>query len=330
MSEEAETKEVVFSRAKNGKRIGAFFLDVFCLFFLTFLLFASFHPVLNYLPYYEETLKVREELQSESGLYREDGTDLVTYLKSEDSETEYPSARAKKDLLSSRIDAFYQNDTFLSKAEQEKTQQEYEVRKTEALHGQEHLFVRVDNALTENDVNPEWLLSFYEKEANNYAQPIFVGYLPYLRTTRVIWMSSFVEALIALTFSFALFYVVIPLTWGKRGRKSIGMKAMRIGYVTGEGLSPSPGKAVLHAVFVYFVMLLLSFVSFLLPLFVSFGMMMLGKKKQNLDEYLFNWTPVDDKDQEIYLDYADFWAHEKAKKEASIENKDFQIDHPSV
>ena len=329
MKDEKKIQEVVYARAKTGKRIGVFFIDVFLFFFTGFLLFSAFHPLVSHLPFYETNLQTRRDLQGKSGFYREDGTDIVSYFHQEASETEFPSARTKKDYLANALDAFYQNDDFLSPEAQERAQADYRQRKTYATYQDVSLFVMTDDAWAENEVNPEWLLSFYENEVNQYAQPLFVGYLPYLETTRVIWITSFGEAVVALTLAFALYFLATPLTLGKRGRKTLGMKLLQIGYVTSEGITPSSGKTCLHALFVYFIDFLVSFVSFLLPLFVSFGMMMLGKHKQTLSEYLWNWTAVDTKDQEVYLDYADFFQHEQARKEASIENKNFEIDHPT-
>ena len=329
MNQTNNIQEVAYIRAKTGKRFGSFFIDIFLLFFTGFLLFAAFHPVVTHFPFYETNLQTRQDLQGKSGFYREDGTDIVSYFNSDASESDFPSARLKKDYLSNALDAFYQNDDFLSHETQAQMQADYQQRKTNATYQDTALFVMTNGTLAECEVNPEWLLSFYETEVNDYAQPLFVGYLPYLETTRVIWLSSFLEALVALTVSFALYFLAIPLTMGRRGRKTLGMKILQIGYVTREGLTPTWGKTCLRTIFLYFIDFLVGFVSFLLPLFVSVGMMLLGKNKQTLDEYLFNWTAVDTKDQEIYLDYADFFQHEQAKKEASIENKNFEIDHPT-
>ena len=74
------------------------------------------------------------------------------------------------------------------------------------------------------------------------------------------------------------------------------------------------------------VMYFVSFVSFLLPVFVSIGMMYFTKTNQNLSEYVFNVYLVDSKDDEIYFDYLDYQDKKESSKKVSVEHKDLRLE----
>ena len=53
-------------------------------------------------------------------------------------------------------------------------------------------------------------------------------------------------------------------------------------------------------------------------------MAFLSKRRQNLAEYVTNIYLVDNRSQEIYLDYGDYVVHTDERENATLENPDFR------
>lgn len=312
------TEELSYSKANLNKRWGVYLIDLFCIFFFTFILFALENMIVKNVPSYLNLTSEKSKLKVESKLYLEDEKDIVTYANAN-----LKTYEEKKDFLSVRIDYFYKDTNFFTDS---KSLEEYNLRKLEAKNQGNNLFLKEDDKIVENNLNPELLYNFYVTEINEHCLPLLFNSEVYTYSTKVLFLIQVSEFSIGLVISFVCFKVIIPLTCFKKGRQSLGMKVFKISYVQLDGFNIKTSKYLFKSLFDLIVMYFVSFVSFLLPVFVSIGMMYFTKTNQNLSEYVFNVYLVDSKDDEIYFDYLDYQDKKESSKKASIENKDLRLE----
>ncbi|MBQ2494375.1 MAG: RDD family protein [Bacilli bacterium] len=311
-----ENKELQYQKAGLARRIGAVVMDQFLLFFLTFILLAVSNSLMVQTPLYHSLIAKRETVQTASNLYAEDGTQIVSYLS---SDTEL-SDRQRKDELAGRLKTFYANRDFAS-AEDEAA---YTTRRLSYVYEGTNMFVVSEGTVTEAVDNPSVYWRFYKKDATDFAYKLVLTSPGYLDATRGVFLYFVVEALVCFTFSFSIFYVLLPLTAFRRGRRTLGKAVLKVGYLGADALNPSWKRYACYCLFLYGVIYLGSVVSFLIPLIVSVSMAFLSKRRQNLAEYVTNIYLVDNRSQEIYLDYGDYVVHTDERENATLENPDLR------
>lgn len=309
-------KELEYTKAKLSRRIGAVILDQFLLLFLTFALFAISNSLMVQTDLYHSLVSKRQAVQEASGLYDEEGVQIVSALASDES----LSDRQRKDALGKRLKEFYALEEFAS----DQDRAGYDGRRLSYVNDNVYLFQTVDGAIEEAVDNPSAYWAFYKKEANDYAYKLVLASPGYLDATRGVFLFAFTEVLISFTLVFSVCYVVLPLTALRRGRRTLGKMVMKVGYLGADALNPSWKRWVCYCLFLYGIVYLLSLVSFLIPVIVSVSMVFLSKRRQNLAEYVTNIYLVDIRSQEIYLDYGDYLVHQKEREEATLENPELR------
>ncbi len=316
--------EVVYTKAKLGKRMLAHIIDVGSLFVLGVLLFTGLHYVNISLPYYSQKTAELSQAKNESGIYIND-TNLIQYMDSHSGE--YSDYTSRKNLLSTRIDAFYSNTTYFSS---DLVKTEYRQRKVAAkatIEGtQVEIFVKNEGNVEEKEgISAEVFYNFYKAEYENYTLAYLVNNPTYLRLTQFAFLSEVVVVIIAVTISFALVYLILPLTAFKRGRQTLGMKLNKIGLITVRAINEPAYVYIGRFFFNYLIFIPLNFVSFLIPSFVSLGMMFFSKTNSSLTSYVFNDYMVDVDLKKIYMNEAEREFAEEELKKIRLENKDLVL-----
>ena len=321
--EENTVQEVVYSKAKKRNRFLAFFTDGFIFIVSTFILFGALHMAVRTMPFFVEQSSIRQEIRLDSGLYvynkNNDVVSIVDYLN---DNTEYPNAKTKKDYLAPRIETFYINERFFS---DKSVLNKYDERRLTAKRESTNLFIKNDGKIVENSVNPQYLYDFYKNEITSYSNGMLLTLPEYSKTTSVIFMTAVIEVIIYGTLMFALFYVVLPLTAFRRGRRTLGRAIFKVGLVGLDALNIRWKKFVLRQLFAYVFLVLLDFFAFLIPLIISIFMVLFSKQNQGLVDYVFGIHQVDITVDDIYFDYGDYEIRKGLRKVASIENNDFKI-----
>lgn len=318
---ERNNEEIVYSSAKPSKRGLALLIDGFFTLFLALVIFALSNTFITKAPFYLEVVNKKESIQDQSSLFSPGHVLISEYV-----DTLSLSSREKNEYISSKIDSFYGNRDFFVDGVDPTVG--YIKRKGKASNGSTVLFVYEDGELKENpNVDPASLLEFYKNEVNEECLKLFYQYPGYLETNKFFFIFGVSEALVSLTISFSLFYLVLPLTAFRRGKKTLGMYLLKIALVGKDGLSLRSGPYVGRFFFDYFVFIILSFASFLITWAISIGMLLLSLKKQSLDDYLLNQYKVDVTNSDVYIDYYEYMHSKQTRKEASLENKDFNIDN---
>ena len=318
--EQANNKiEVVYKKAKLGKRMLAYFIDIGLLIMSTLIMLSIINIPITSSPWYKSKEAELVQLRNDSGLY-ENGINIVDYVS---TNSDYSSYEEKKNFLSERIDNFYKNTTYFN--DLEKIKNDYETRKLEAKKDGVNLFVKEDGEVKENAVSPELLYNFYVDETQNYTYAYLVRNANYFYLTRFSFLVTVVEFISLFTLFFIVYFLILPLTCFKRGRQTIGMKLEKIGLISVKAVNISTGKYIGRFVFNYFVFFILNFVGFLIPSIVSVTMMYVNKTNSNLPNYVFNDYAVDVTDKTIYLNALERAESEFKLQEISLENKDFTI-----
>lgn len=312
-------KELVYSPASFGKRIGAFFIDALLLLLAAMTFFSLINMAAQEMPFSKENYQTRTNIQNESGLYVE-GTLLSSYVTTD--EANLSSYREKKDFLSDRLEKFYASDSFFPDTSK---YNEYSTRRLEYKYEGLNLFIENDGKVEEVSANPQYFYDFYVVEVENYALPCLYSNKDYANTTIVSLLSMIVEFIISITISAIIFYLVLPLTIFKRGRQTLGKKLLKISLISVKAVNLKTSNYILRFIFIYFIYIVLGFFSFLLPEILSLAMLAFSKRRQDLVDYVFNHYQVDSKDKEIYLDLADYDLHMRAKDKAKLENKDLEL-----
>ena len=311
--------EVVYKKAKLGKRMFAYFVDISLLLLTSFIMFSIINIPVTNSSWFKSKQNELVQLRNESGLYI-DGINIIDYV---DESEEYPSYEDKKNFLSIRIDTFYQNQTYITDIA--KTNKEYESRKLKAKKNGANLFIQEDDKVVENAVSAEFLYNFYVDELSNYTFAYLTINGNYFYLTRLSFFVSVIEFVSIFTFAFIVYFLILPLTCFRRGRQTIGMKIEKIGLVSIHAVNISGGKFVGRFVFNYVVFTFLNFVGFLIPSIISISMMYLNKTNSNLPNYVFNDYAVDVTDKSIYLNSLEREESEFTLQEMTIENKDFTL-----
>ena len=314
--------EVVYTKAKLLKRMGAHFIDLGLTFLATVFLFAIFNSVITKSGFYKAKENEMVQVKNETGLY-EDGTLITTYVEDEEK---YPSYKDRKDVLSVRILDFYHNATYFSDDKMMKAYDERRLNATTTVESSTvHLFIKDGDNIIENNVSDESLFNFYKAEIEDISLGYLVNNPVYFNLTRFSFWVTIIEIIVFGTFSFTVFYLVMPLAAFRRGRQTIGMKLEKIGLINVHAENIGWGIYTLRFFFMYVVFLLLDFVGFLIPALVSLGMMYFSKTNSSLVNYVFNDYMVDVTDQMIYFAA---WEREESEiklQEMSIENKDLNL-----
>ena len=217
--EQANNKiEVVYKKAKLGKRMLAYFIDIGLLIMSTLIMLSIINIPITSSPWYKSKEAELVQLRNDSGLY-ENGINIVDYSL---SNTEFDSFEKKKNFLSERIDSFYKNTTYFN--DLEKIKNDYENRKLEAKKDGVNLFVKDGDQVVENSVRAEILYNFYVDETQNYTYAYLMRNVNYFYLTRFSFLVTVVEFIYLFTLFFIIYFLILPLTCFKRGRQTIGMK----------------------------------------------------------------------------------------------------------
>ena len=311
--------EVVYVKAKLGKRLFAHFIDLSILFLATMIFFTITNVIVTHSGFYLYKEEQLTQMRNESKMY-EKGVVITTYVQNDEL---YPSYAAKKDELSSRIDEFYQNPTYIIS---EDTVKDYNKRKLEAVDNNIHLFVVEDSKIVENNVvSHKVLYNFYVNEIDNYALANLFHSSDYFYLVSFNFLTSAIQVAILLFVNFVVLYLILPTTCFKRGRQTIGMKLEKIGLINVRAENLSLGVYIGRFWFMFIIFIPINFVSFLIPTFVSVGMMYFTQTNSSLVNYVFNDYMVDVTNQMIYYNALEREESGYRLEKMSIENKDLRL-----
>lgn len=313
---EQEKTEVVYKKAKPGRRMLGHLIDIGMFLIFGVILFTAFNELIKATDFYKGKSNDLAVLRSETKLYV-NNEKITTYV---DNNSKFPNIEDKKNFLRESIDDFYSNPTYFKTST--KHIEKYNKRKL----AKPQLFEQVGEDVVEKEgANVNKLLSFYKTEVNDYALSYLFNNIHYIELTRFVFLAILFEIITSIVLSFFVFYYVFPAFIFRRGRQTIGMKLLKYGLITVHADNQGLGIYSLRTLFMFFIYIPINFVSFFLPTFLSLGMMFFSKTNCSLANYVFNDYMVDVTDQEIYLNDLERIEAQEALKSISIESKDFTL-----
>lgn len=311
--------EVEYPKAKLYKRWFAFFIDFFLMLILTLCLSSLIGFVTTKIPAYIDKVNEREEIQNSSSIYVDGKSILFTI--DEDKET----VKNNKETLYNAIEEFYKDDTFFS---DNTYYMSYQNRKKDKTNKSgEHIFVESttqEGIYVESDFEDSLYYDFYYSEINDYCIALMSLNSDYASISDMIVRVSVIELIASGLLGFLVSFVFIPLIL-KRGRKTLGFYLFKISLISADALNVSGKTLLARNMLLIFIGYFLSIVTFGFPIILSVTMMHLSKRGQDFFDYVSNTYVVDTSRKDVYLNYNEYLQRGTERKEASIENKDFDI-----
>lgn len=307
--------EVVYTKAKPGRRMLAHIMDIGIFLFTAIMLFTVSNLVVRNSSSYIRSMERLAQVKNESGIFTNNIV-ISTYVE---DNAKFPNTTDKKEYLRKGIDYFYHNPTYFDDIA--KQMETYDKRRLDSL-----LFERdADNQVVEKNVDVQQLYTFYKSEVDDRAVVLLLNNLEYVSLSRISFIAALIEIIISATLSFIIFYYIFPAFIFRRGRQTIGMKLSKVGLITIHAVNETLGIYTLRAVFMFFVFIPINFVSFMIPTFVSITMMYVNKTNSSLVNYVFNDYMVDITAQDIYLNDLERIEAQESLKQASLENRDYRL-----
>lgn len=271
--------------------------------------FIVLRSIVTSIPSYQEKVERLSDLKKESGIYKYSSEgkrfyDLVTFYNlSEDI-----SYGAKKRYLVEGINTFhvfikdfvtedYYNEILTN-------YDEYRLGSTLIDSENNPYFIIQDGEIIENSnvvIASKDYYNVYADYIDNYLLGYFTTKIE--EVVEITDMQSkwliFFEVPLALTFSYTIIYLVIPLCF-KRGKLTLGRFLFKTGLVDKNVLSVSWKRYIIRFLIMFFSEIVLSVFTFGVPLFVSFTLMAFSKKKQPFHDYMLGIEEVDTTNSKIY------------------------------
>lgn len=305
-----DPNEISYYRPKLWKRCFAIIFDGLTLAFLAVGLFLGFRELFKMMPTYKDKQESFNSFKLESCLFKEDSNglvrDIVTFYN---SDTTVASATIEKDIKSSieNFFTFYENKKSVEEANTlriEFKNLQLADTLTYVYEGTGYKLFKLDGeSVIKNDeitIPSKTYISFY----NNYIDNYGLGYFN-SKFENVISFNKYftfilvLEVALSLLVGSVVIYYIIPLCFN-RNKTTLGRFMFKIGLVNKKVLSVKAGQFTLRFLIIFFLEILLSIVTFGIPLIFSFSMTLITKKKQSFHDYLLGIEEIDIENSKIY------------------------------
>lgn len=312
--------KILYYHPKFTHRIFANLLDILIFIFVFFACFLGVREIIKANPTYQNKSAQLTQIKVDTGMYAYDDDnilrDIVSVLNNDKGQTAKSRAvRSRKAI-----------DTFLTYVEANSTNEIYQeivkdyrdFRLDESMtHSDIPLFVLDENnQVVENptlinsveSVSSQVYVTYYEKAykpyIDNHVQAYLVIAIPTYKeiiqyqNNLLLWVNIFA----VYCFTGILVYFVPPLFF-RHGRMTLGKFLYGIGLVDSNCLSPSFPRFLARFAIFYLSILVLSILTFGVPMILSLTLMVFSKNKQGFPDYMLRLTEVDAKRTKIYLSF---------------------------
>ena len=274
------SKELFYERVSVPRRIASTLFDSFCALVLTLILFFILFYSVNSTASIKYLASQREDILLSSHLYYQEDNEANNYKDYVLSlDVDYDK---KSSLLDESLSYFYSD--YL------KEEERYSSLKEEASYQGIKLFTSGERAEINDDYD-EIYLNFYG-DAFDTSLSILYEDEDYFIPTRTIFWIYVACFLSSYAFSFFIFYFIVPFVFLRKTKKTFGMLLTRIAILGVDGFIISNMIFVFRFIFFYFIEVILSLFTFLIPLLVSLGFLIMSKSRQTLHDYVFNTYAV--------------------------------------
>ena len=263
-------------------------------------------------PSYQTAISTMDEIELRSGLYEENDegqTSPITELYAVSEEDADPDYEGVDSLFATALEHFFADVYFFPEGDGASV---YEGLKSgegaliyEGNEGDGPYFRRDESGNLVPRLSSKAMYSFYVEAIDGTAIPYISTVPSYIDASRTTFLSMGGSLLSSLFLGiFAPFFV--PPLFFKRGRGTLGMKALKLAVLTAKAVPPTPGRTIARSLIFLFVEVLLSIFAFFIPLLVSFTMVMVRKDRQSFHDYVSGTYVVDCSDMPVFLSYEDY------------------------
>ncbi len=263
-------------------------------------------------PFYQTAVSTMDEIELRSGLYEENEegeTSSITELYAVSEEEANPDYAAVDSLFATALEHFFSDPYFFPEGEGLTI---YEGLKSgegaliyEGNEGNGAYFRRDENGNLVPRLSSEAMYSFYVEAIDGTAIPYISTAPAYIDASRTTFLSMGGSLLSSLFLGIFVPFFVPPLFF-KRGRQTLGMKALKLAVLTAKAVPPTPGRTIARSLLFLFVEVLLSIFAFLIPILVSITMVMVRRDRQSFHDYVTGTYVVDCSDMPVFLSYEDY------------------------
>ena len=328
--EEENVLEIEYQKASFARRVLSALLDMILFSVFTFLLYSyalSFLPLT--FPSYVANVETFTERKAESGLFSDfyeqnDSTLVSDYYRheiaqAENSDKKLEVTKEANTYIEQVLTDFYQMETFLEVTGGLKTYQEQKIPEGEQIS---FYFVYSETGqIVQNAArNQDEMWEFYQSAVDEA-----LGYLyqdsVLLSSSRVITWTHVGMISIAIIIGGCLFYLMFPFIF-KKNRQTLGKKLFKLGVINADGLRPNNKKTLGRFALFFFLEIVLSLLTFGVPLIISFSMVAFSKTGTSLHDYLANTYVVDVSTYNIYKSIDEYQGEEKHKRNFDVKPRD--------
>jgi len=301
----SSTVTLEYYKAPYGKRVMAFLLDLIMMLLLALGLFAGTRLLIEKSDSYISAFNTYVSISEESGLYvyHETEDNLVTITTYYEDKT----YEEQNSLEEAALTAYYKMDKFFDQTDPKSGIALYNSQKIgdSRIGASDNLnyfvYSESDEIVANPDYTAEQIHDFYVTAVDNGIQ--YLNDLDeYVSATRTLsqWI-NFIIIPVSVCFSFIVFEFLVPLLFFRRGWQTLGMRNFKISLITSEAISPRFKTFSFRFLWMFFVELIASSMTFLVPVIVSFSMMVFRKDGQCFHDYMTGTYMVDTSEQSIYL-----------------------------
>ena len=312
--------DISYYRPKLIHRVLANVIDILIFAFVFVSSFLGVRELIKINPTYQTKSQELIQIRVDSGLYEYDDDNILRDIVSVLNYDKGQTAKSRCTLSKKAI------DTFITYAQGVATNERYEEivkdyrdyrLKSDMVHNNIALFVANEsNEVVENpelldsveSVSSQVYVTFYEKAYKPYIDDHLQAYLSIAipsykeiinyQNNMLIWVNIF-----PVYCGTGLLVYLLPLFIFRRGRMTFGKALYGIGLVDSNCLSPSLPRILARFAIFYFAILILSLLTFGLPMILSFSLMAFSKNKQGFPDYMLRLVEVDARRTKIYLSF---------------------------
>src|SRR5574344_2030634 len=304
-----EPVKLEYYKAPFGRRLFALIFDILCMGAVSLGFFSGARAIVENSPTYVSAFNTYVKISTDSGLYFYNETtkdNLVTILEYYSDTTTYPYAK-QHELDETAFTAFYQNSAFFDHSDAASGIALYNAQKigeTRIGVGSGLSYFLYDDSNTKLVANPsysdETMHAFYQSAFDKAVQYLnnADGYIEATKTLSTTINFIIIPCSVAL--SVILFEFLVPLIFFRRGWKTFGMALLKLGLLNGYAVSPGFKTFLIRFLWMFFIEVILSMVSFGIPLIISFSLWVFRKDGQAFHDYMAGTYMVDCSEQSIY------------------------------
>lgn len=296
MEDNNQNQTIEYVKAKYSSRLFAFAVDLMTMIITSLLLVVLAQFITINTDGYKNILSTLDDIQEKSHLYEYDHSNKewlnkAKYYNDPETDDDYKTYNKK---LDEALTQFYTDPYFFDQTDEKSGIYLYDIQKIPEGLNHTELFIKDGDKIVESaTADLKDLYKFYINAISKDAVTYLMKNDAYMNASRsVTLIFIFIELLIPIVTSVLIYEFAIP-AFDRHGRRTLGKRIFKLGVVDVKALSPKFGRFTCRFLLFLFAEILLSVVALLLPIIISFSMVLFSKTGQSFHDYVTNTYVVD-------------------------------------